>query len=262
MSKQASSQISKHTQQAEKQRKQNQGQDMNISNGKNMQFMLPNIVLSMAQQSEPTVSNEPFFSRSEKHYLSDMSPHSRDTIVSEFKKIEKKTEKPIRFRVIQSKLPNKNEILHRLKSCDSGKMISWVENALALPLEKYAPPPISKPDGMIDFVNDTRAMMDAEVFGQNEAKDEMMRLLCQWVSSVCLNTFAIGLEGPPGIGKTTFAKKVISKTMNRPFQFVSLGGASDACGLLGHSFTYEGAIPGKIAESLRHAKVMNPVFFF
>jgi ATP-dependent Lon protease len=86
--------------------------------------------------------------------------------------------------------------------------------------------------------------------------------LCQWSTTGGLNTFALALEGPPGIGKTTFAKNVISKVMKRPFNFISLGGATDSSHLVGHSFTYEGAIPGRIIESLRKSKVMNPCFYF
>ena len=183
-------------------------------------------------------------------------------MVEAFRAAEATAATPLRFRVVQSNLPNKHDVLQRLQSCDTGKMVSWVDNALALPIGKYAPPPVKSVADMPMFVRSMRDAMDAEVFGQHQAKDEVMRLMCQWVSSGCLSTFAIGLEGPPGIGKTTFAQKVIAKAMHRPFQFIGLGGASDACSLIGHSFTYEGAMPGKIAESLRAAKVMNPVFFF
>ena len=73
---------------------------------------------------------------------------------------------------------------------------------------------------------------------------------------------SILIEDYPGSGKTTFAKNVIANVMNRPFNFIGLGGASDASCLIGHSYTYEGAIPGRIVESLKSSKVMNPVFYF
>jgi ATP-dependent Lon protease len=65
-----------------------------------------------------------------------------------------------------------------------------------------------------------------------------------------------------GVGKTSFAKNAIAKVLNRPFQFFSLGGASDVSNFVGHSYTYEGSIWGRIADSLMHAGTMNPVFYF
>ena len=63
-----------------------------------------------------------------------------------------------------------------------------------------------------------------------------------------------------GNGKTTLVKEGISKMINRPFEFISLGGATDSCYLDGHSYTYEGSIPGKIVDILKKAKCMNPIF--
>lgn len=61
---------------------------------------------------------------------------------------------------------------------------------------------------------------------------------------------------------TSFAKNAIAKVLDRPFEFFSLGGASDISNYVGHSYTYEGSIWGRIADSLMHAKTMNPVFYF
>jgi len=216
-------------------------------------IMIPTHIFSAPERDSP-------FSRSEERYLSTLSEANRNYLVSEMKKASTFNKIPIRFRIIMSNLPNKNDILQRYNTCDSSKLENWIESLLALPIGKLAPPPIDSNVG--NFLKETRAKMDSYVFGQYEAKDEIMRLLCQWSTSGKLNTFAIALEGPPGIGKTTFAKNVVAKVMNRPFNFVSLGGATDASHLIGHSYTYEGAIPGKISESLKTSKVMNPCFYF
>ena len=68
--------------------------------------------------------------------------------------------------------------------------------------------------------------------------------------------------GPMGNGKTTLVKEGIAKMINRPFEFISLGGATDSCYLDGHSYTYEGSIPGKIVDIVKKAKCMNPVIYF
>ncbi len=61
---------------------------------------------------------------------------------------------------------------------------------------------------------------------------------------------------------TTLIKEGISKAMKRPFIFISLGGATDASFLEGHSYTYEGSICGKIAQGLINSKCMDPIFYF
>jgi ATP-dependent Lon protease len=61
---------------------------------------------------------------------------------------------------------------------------------------------------------------------------------------------------------TSLIKEGISVAMNKPFIFISLGGASDASFLEGHSYTYEGSIYGQIVNGLMTAKCMDPVIYF
>jgi ATP-dependent Lon protease len=65
-----------------------------------------------------------------------------------------------------------------------------------------------------------------------------------------------------GTGKTSIVKNGISKILGRDFVFISLGGASGASMLDGHSYTYEGSTYGKIVHSLMTVGSMNPVFYF
>jgi ATP-dependent Lon protease len=202
-------------------------------------------------------------SPAEEKYLSNVPAREKSRLLSELKRNTTSTKIPMRFRILKSNLPNKSEILQRVtNSCDNPKFDAWIESLLSLPLGKLAPAPVSDISKINDFLVASRKRMDDIVYGQEEAKDEIMRLLCQWSTSGNLNSFAIGLEGPPGIGKTTFAKNVISELMRRPFNFISLGGATDSAQWTGHSFTYEGAIPGRIVECLRSSNVMNPCFYF
>jgi ATP-dependent Lon protease len=72
----------------------------------------------------------------------------------------------------------------------------------------------------------------------------------------------LGIWGPPGNGKTTLIKEGIAKAMDKPFIFISLGGASDASFLEGHSYTWEGSIYGRIANGLITSKCMDPIIYF
>ena len=61
---------------------------------------------------------------------------------------------------------------------------------------------------------------------------------------------------------TSLARNGIAKALKRPFQFFSLGGASDIAHYVGHSYTYEGSIWGRIIDSIMQAGCMNPVLYF
>jgi hypothetical protein len=61
---------------------------------------------------------------------------------------------------------------------------------------------------------------------------------------------------------TSFARHGVAKVLQRPFEFFSLGGASDASNFVGHSYTYEGSTWGRIADSIMAARCMNPVLYF
>jgi ATP-dependent Lon protease len=118
------------------------------------------------------------------------------------------------------------------------------------------------PKPCADFLSQTRKTLDNAVYGMNAAKTQIMQILAQWISNPDSVGNVIALKGPMGVGKTSFARNGVAQVLKRPFEFFSLGGAADSANFVGHSYTYEGAQWGRIADSLMGAQCMNPVMYF
>jgi len=151
---------------------------------------------------------------------------------------------------------------------DSGevyKLRTWVDGFMRLPFGKQVELPVKIDDGAkpcAAFLAETRTTLDKAVYGMNGAKTQIMQILAQWISNPSSVGNVIALKGPMGVGKTSFAKNGVAGALKRPFEFFSLGGAADSANFVGHSYTYEGAVWGRVADSLMTAQCMNPVMYF
>lgn len=99
------------------------------------------------------------------------------------------------------------------------------------------------------------------VYGHPNAKKEFKELVGKWISNPQSSGSAIGLEGPPGVGKTLFAKG-ISKALNIPFAQIALGGQNDGEILYGHGYTYSGSQPGMVVKKMIEAGGARCVLYF
>ena len=187
----------------------------------------------------------------------------------------KTKEQPVMFKIlnmnttpeIQAQLMSKYNNLQALDpaSGEYYKMRNWLEKATALPLGIRKQMPVKVDDGpevCSAFMTRARRCLDEAIFGQQEAKLQILQFIAGKITNPQANGMSLLLIGPPGIGKTSLIKQGIAKALDWPFQFISLGGDSDASTFNGHQMVYEGSHCGKIVNSLVAAKSMSMVLMF
>jgi ATP-dependent Lon protease len=144
-----------------------------------------------------------------------------------------------------------------------------------------------------DYLNYVDDILDASVYGHKKTKKQIKCIIAQWLSGGCNGKgIVLGIQGPPGVGKTTIIKTALSKCLidfidydlekftitakntnnkcdindkgdsTRPFCFIPLGGSTNSSTLIGHNITYHGATSGDIVKCLKEAKYMNPIIYF
>ena len=160
--------------------------------------------------------------------------------------------------------------VNTLSSSDSDngeyhKLKNWVDTFVNIPFNKYSNLPITINDGIEnchEFMSNCKNTLNDVVYGMNDAKIQIMQIIGQWIANPNAIGTAIAIKGPMGTGKTTLIKDGIRKILNRPFNLLALGGATDSSYLEGHSYTYEGSTWGKIVDILLQSKTSNPIIFF
>jgi ATP-dependent Lon protease len=168
---------------------------------------------------------------------------------------------------VQSLILSKYNSLQTLDPTSSEyfKMRNWVEKAISLPLGEYKEMPVRLEDGQDKcgvFMEKAKACLDGAIYGQHEAKLQILQFIASKVTNPDSRGLSLLLVGPAGIGKTSLIKNGISKALEWPFQFISLGGDSDASTYTGHQPVYEGSHSGKIVNSLVAAKSLSMILMF
>ena len=215
------------------------------------------------------------YSKSEKVYFESKSDKDKEDIYLLEKSIQinEHITEPLRFKILKlniesvtkSYIISKIEKFNKMTPCSSeySKMNNWLSDLAKIPFGKFNTLPINDAHyDIVPYLQNVKQTIDRNIFGHVETKEQIIRVLAQWASNPHSNGCVIGIQGPPGVGKTKLIKDGICKAMNFPLAFVSLGGMADASYLNGHHYTYEGSTYGKILESLFKAGSMNPIFLF
>lgn len=139
-----------------------------------------------------------------------------------------------------------------------------VENILSIPWgKKYnIPVKIGDPfESISSFLNNSMKLMNEDIFGHDSIKTQILEFLSHIIVDP-KSVRILGLEGPPGVGKTSLTKTGIAKALGYPFSTILLSGSNDPNYLLGHSTVWKGAHSGCLLQSLISSNCMNPVLYF
>lgn len=211
------------------------------------------------------------FSEEDKKFFSLLSSEDKEKINSIKSAIDNKSimNKPTIFRILDCKMPidSKLEIIKRYKestildktTTEYYKLQEYINAILNIPFNKFNDLKIEHTG---DYILSSKKKLDSIIFGHEKVKLHILEILGQYLTAPKSIGNVFGIYGPMGIGKTTIIKDGLSEVLQRPFNFITLGGASDGSFLDGHSYTYEGSRYGKIVECLIKSKCMNPIFYF
>lgn len=117
-----------------------------------------------------------------------------------------------------------------------------------------------------EYISEIKITLNTAVHGHDKAKRQVERIVGQWINGE-KGGYCFGFEGPPGVGKTSLAKRGLARCLKdengveRPFAFIAIGGSANGSTLEGHNYTYVGSTWGRIVDILIESKCMNPIIF-
>lgn len=179
------------------------------------------------------------------------------------------------FKILTMKLPKDTQAMvlakyQSLQTMDPStgeyfKLRNWLDKLCSVPFGMYKDMPVRLEEGSEKcggFMQKAMKYLDEAVYAQNDSKLQILQFIASKIANPAANGLSLLLVGPPGIGKTSLIKNGIAKALDWPFQFISLGGDSDATTYTGHQLVYESSHSGKIVNSLCAAKSMSTVLLF
>ena len=108
-------------------------------------------------------------------------------------------------------------------------------------------------------LNQAERILDEDHYSLEKVKERIVEYLAVQHRTNKVKGPILCLVGAPGVGKTSLGKS-IARATGRNFVRMSLGGVRDEAEIRGHRRTYIGSLPGKIIQSMKKAKTVNPLF--
>lgn len=115
--------------------------------------------------------------------------------------------------------------------------------------------------GIKEFISNLKTKFDNEIHGMESVKNEIINVVCKFITNPHSNRNNIALYGPAGVGKSKFIK-ILSEILEIPLKTISLGGIKDSSFFLGHGYVYVESGPGKIIQNIIDSKICNPIMYF
>ena len=210
-------------------------------------------------------------------YFHKLKEDEKQVYLKEIKEIYKINSNhiPLKFKVLHSDMDvyTKSIAINNLDKLSEmdistgeyNKMDQWINGLIKLPFGKVTELPVKDSntfDEKRSYIQSTLENMNKAIYGHQEAKTHILQVIGKWIRNPNSLGNVLAIQGPMGNGKTTLIKNGIAKSLNRPFEFVALGGASDSSFFEGHSYTYEGSRWGRIVDILHKCGSMNPIICF
>jgi ATP-dependent Lon protease len=204
-----------------------------------------------------------------------LSEEKQAQLVNSLEKKSVKYEDNLMFKILTMNISEETKSFvlakyNSLQAMDPGsgeyfKNKTWLEKFTGLPLGVYKDLPVGLNEGQEAcgaFMSKARTALSEAIYGQEESKLQILQFIATRIANPTAGGASLLLIGPPCIGKTCLIKGGIAKALGWPFQFISLGGDSDASTYSGHQLVYEGSHTGKIANALIAAKSMSMILMF
>lgn len=153
----------------------------------------------------------------------------------------------------------KEKALSELKKLRNMSGMSAESNVIRNYLDWLLNVPWKKKTRLRRDLTKAEKILDSDHYGLEKVKERIIEYLAVQMRSHKLKGPILCLVGPPGVGKTSLARSIAHST-DRHYVRMSLGGVRDEAEIRGHRRTYIGAMPGKIIQGMKKAKVVNPLF--
>jgi ATP-dependent Lon protease len=175
---------------------------------------------------------------------------AKDMEVQRLKRLLQEAEMPEEARAVASNELKRLQMMST-STADYSVTVTYLDVMASLPWSKTS---VDKMD-----IDEARRVLNDDHYGLKEPKERILEFLAVRKLTAKSSGAILCFAGPPGVGKTSLGQS-IARAMGRVFIRTSFGGVRDEAEIRGHRRTYIGALPGRILQEMRKAKIKNPVF--